>query len=35
MNTENARTDVDNILRQKMAQEDTRLIERLMAQEKR
>ncbi|WKT39671.1 hypothetical protein QSH57_001490 [Fusarium oxysporum f. sp. vasinfectum] len=35
MNTDNARTDVDNILRQKMAQEDTKLIERLMAQEKR
>jgi len=35
MNTENVRTDVDNILRQKMAQEDTKLIERLMAQEKR
>ncbi|KAF5678514.1 zinc finger domain-containing protein [Fusarium circinatum] len=35
MNTENARTDVDNIIRQKMAREDTKLIERLMAQEKR
>ncbi|RKL45960.1 hypothetical protein BFJ72_g2869 [Fusarium proliferatum] len=35
MNTESAQTDVDNIIRQKMAQEDTKLIERLMAQEKR
>ncbi|KAG5663661.1 hypothetical protein KAF25_006246 [Fusarium avenaceum] len=35
MNTENATTDVDNALRQQLAQEDTKLIERLMAQEKR
>ncbi|KAF5658084.1 zinc finger HIT domain-containing protein [Fusarium denticulatum] len=35
MNAESAQTDVDNIIRQKMAQEDTKLIERLMAQEKR
>ncbi|KAF9774713.1 hypothetical protein IL306_007259 [Fusarium sp. DS 682] len=34
-NTENASTDVDTILRQQIAQEDTKLIERLMAQEKR
>ncbi|KAM0204233.1 hypothetical protein ACHAPA_009332 [Fusarium lateritium] len=35
MNAENASTDVDNTLRQQLAQEDTKLIERLMAQEKR
>ncbi|RGP79690.1 zinc finger hit domain-containing 3 [Fusarium longipes] len=35
MNTESANTDVDTILRQQLAQEDTKLIERLMAQEKR
>ncbi|KAF4341732.1 zinc finger domain protein [Fusarium beomiforme] len=35
LNTENASTDVDTILRQQIAQEDTKLIERLMAQEKR
>lgn len=35
LNAESAQTDVDNIIRQKMAQEDTKLIERLMAQEKR
>lgn len=35
MNAESAQADVDNIIRQKMAQEDTKLIERLMAQEKR
>ncbi|GKT99677.1 hit zinc finger protein [Fusarium langsethiae] len=35
VNTESASTDVDNILRQQLAQEDTKLIERLMQQEKR
>ncbi|KAG8674708.1 hypothetical protein FPOAC2_00742 [Fusarium poae] len=35
INTESANTDVDNILRQQLAQEDTKLIERLMQQEKR
>ncbi|KAF5548373.1 zinc finger domain-containing protein [Fusarium phyllophilum] len=35
MNTESAQANVDKIIRQKMAQEDTKLIERLMAQEKR
>jgi hypothetical protein len=35
INTESASTDVDNILRQQLAQEDTKLIERLMQQEKR
>ncbi|KAM0340692.1 hypothetical protein ACHAPU_010364 [Fusarium lateritium] len=35
MNTENKNTDVENTLRQQLAQEDTKLIERLMAQEKR
>ncbi|KAF4455982.1 Zinc finger HIT domain-containing protein 3 [Fusarium austroafricanum] len=35
LNTENANADADSILRQQIAQEDTKLIERLMAQEKR
>ncbi|KAL6919442.1 hypothetical protein ACHAP8_002777 [Fusarium lateritium] len=35
INTESANADVDNILRQQLAQEDTKLIERLMQQEKR
>ncbi|EEU47997.1 uncharacterized protein NECHADRAFT_75134 [Fusarium vanettenii 77-13-4] len=35
MNTDNAQADVGDILRQQLAQEDTKLIERLMAQEKR
>ncbi|KAM0305481.1 hypothetical protein HYE67_008592 [Fusarium culmorum] len=35
INTESANTDVDSILRQQLAQEDTKLIERLMQQEKR
>ncbi|RSM18780.1 hypothetical protein CDV31_002298 [Fusarium ambrosium] len=34
MNTDGAETDVGDILRQQLAQEDTKLIERLMAQEK-
>ncbi|KAH7273805.1 hypothetical protein MRS44_001316 [Fusarium solani] len=35
MNTDNAEADVGDILRQQLAQEDSKLIERLMAQEKR
>lgn len=35
MNTDNAEADIGGILRQQLAQEDTKLIERLMAQEKR
>lgn len=35
INTESANADADNVLRQQLAQEDTKLIERLMAQEKR
>ncbi|KAF4967283.1 hypothetical protein FSARC_5113 [Fusarium sarcochroum] len=35
LNTDNTNADLGNVLRQQLAQEDTKLIERLMAQEKR
>lgn len=35
INTQDAGSDVTTLLRQQLAQEDTKLIERLMAEEKR